>query len=211
MFYSLQGEGRFAGVPSAFIRLAGCPLRCRWCDTKYAWLPSAGQDVSILQITEFVEKTPAKHVVITGGEPMVAEHIAELANSIKDRHITIETAGIVYLPKLNCRLMSISPKLSNSGVDVSVRLNIEALRRLISEYDYQLKFIIDNRDDMAEIKQLIAQLPGVDEQRIMLMPNAAGRREYLEKAPVVADMAIKYGYCFSPRLQALLWDNCSGR
>ena len=73
IFYSLQGEGSLAGVPSIFIRLAGCPLRCTWCDTKYAWDSSAGQEMSCEQILEAVADYPTRYVVLTGGEPMVHE------------------------------------------------------------------------------------------------------------------------------------------
>jgi len=70
ILYSLQAEGGLAGVPSVFVRLAGCPLRCRWCDTKYAWAESAGTEYTAEQVKETVESYPAKHLIITGGEPM---------------------------------------------------------------------------------------------------------------------------------------------
>ncbi|MFM8982025.1 MAG: 7-carboxy-7-deazaguanine synthase QueE, partial [Spartobacteria bacterium] len=72
IFYSVQGEGELTGVPSVFIRTSGCNLRCRWCDTPYAsWNPE-GTEMSIDQILAEVEKHPAAHVVLTGGEPVVA-------------------------------------------------------------------------------------------------------------------------------------------
>src|SRR4030042_292096 len=96
IFYSLQGEGFLAGVPSVFVRLAGCPLRCRWCDTKYAWDERSGKDYSIEEICQKVRKWKSKFVVITGGEPMVNPDLPELVQKIKQlrKHITIETAGI---------------------------------------------------------------------------------------------------------------------
>ena len=116
IFYSLQGEGFFAGVPSVFVRLAGCPLRCRWCDTKYAWNKDSGTEYSIDEIVEAVQKWPCKFVVITGGEPMINSELPQLVRELKanEKHITIETAGIAYMPDMPCDLMSISPKLSNS-------------------------------------------------------------------------------------------------
>ena len=116
IFYSLQGEGFLAGVPSVFIRLAGCPLRCKWCDTKYAWDNTAGENYSIEKILQTVQQWPSKFIVITGGEPMINSDLPKLVQKLKalGKHITIETAGIAYIPDMPCDLMSISPKLSNS-------------------------------------------------------------------------------------------------
>ena len=116
IFYSLQGEGILAGLPGVFVRLAGCPLRCRWCDTKYAWQSTAGTNYSIDKIIQTVGQFQSKFVVITGGEPMINPDLPQLTKQLKaiGKHITIETAGIAFIPNLLCDLMSISPKLSNS-------------------------------------------------------------------------------------------------
>ena len=79
IFYSLQGEGFLAGAPSVFIRLAGCPLRCRWCDTKYAWDQTAGAHYSIAKIEQTIQHWPSKSAVITGGEPMINSDLTLLA------------------------------------------------------------------------------------------------------------------------------------
>ena len=112
IFYSLQGEGFLAGVPSVFVRLAGCPLRCRWCDTKYAWDETAGAEQSIGAIVEAVRQWPCKFIVITGGEPMINPDLPDLVRELKasGKHITIETAGIAFIPDMPCDLMSISPE-----------------------------------------------------------------------------------------------------
>src|SRR5450755_3574389 len=115
IFYSIQGEGILTGVPSVFVRTSGCNLRCAWCDTPYtSWAPE-GDDMTVAAILEAVKQHPARHAVITGGEPMIAPGIVELTEGIQRAglHGTIETAGTVY-HKVACDLMSISPKLANS-------------------------------------------------------------------------------------------------
>src|SRR5829696_7945417 len=95
VFYSIQGEGELTGVPSVFVRTSGCNLRCSWCDTKYASWEPEGDELSVEAIVEKVLSYPARHVVLTGGEPLVAKGIRELAQRLHEAgwHITIETAG----------------------------------------------------------------------------------------------------------------------
>src|SRR4051812_46601268 len=115
IFYSIQGEGKLSGVPSVFVRASGCNLRCTWCDTPYAsWNPE-GEDVAVDEIVRRVNAHLAKHIVVTGGEPMIMPDIAELCDALKrdDHHITIETAATVFKP-VRLDLASLSPKLSNS-------------------------------------------------------------------------------------------------
>lgn len=208
IFYSLQGEGLLAGTPSVFIRLAGCPLRCRWCDTKYAWDQKAGKDYSIDEILTVIRQWPCKFVVITGGEPMISDELPALTEVLKinSKHITIETAGIVFVPDLACNLMSISPKLSNSGRK-GWKSDVAVWNKLISSCNYQLKFVVDTKDDLTEIQQVIAKLHNVDSEKIMLMPQAKNRDEFLAKLPIVADLCRQTRFKFCSRLQVLLWNN----
>jgi 7-carboxy-7-deazaguanine synthase len=221
IFYSLQGEGFLAGVPSVFVRLAGCPLRCRWCDTKYAWDPMAGQEYSVTEIVQAVQQRPCKFVVITGGEPMINAGLPQLEQRLKaaGKHITIETAGVAFIQDLACDLMSISPKLSNStpsdpklaAVHEDSLLDIAILRQLIENYEYQLKFVVDLPADLQEIQKVVKKLRNVDCKKVMLMPQAVTRDELLAKSPMVADMCKRTGFAFSQRLQILLWNNARGR
>jgi len=208
------------GIPSVFVRLAGCPLRCRWCDTKYAWDEKSGTEYSINEVAEIADGADGRFVVITGGEPMTNSQLPELVQKLKasDRHITIETAGIAFMPDLACNLMSISPKLSNSAPDdpklavihEDSRLDIAVLRKLIDNYKYQLKFVVDSQANLAEIQQTIEKLGNVNSEKVMLMPQAATRDELLAKSPMVADMCKHTGFAFCPRLQILLWNNERG-
>jgi 7-carboxy-7-deazaguanine synthase len=220
IFYSLQGEGFLAGVPSVFIRLAGCPLRCRWCDTKYAWEEEAGQDCTIIEIVETVCNYQCGYVVITGGEPMMDLQIRQLATELKalDKHITIETAGIAYIPDLPCDVMSISPKLANSvpedtklaAVHEDSRLDLAVLGELAFHYNCQFKFVIDGENDLSEVQEIIETTGNIDTNRVMLMPQAVTRDEFLRKAPMVADLCKQTGFAFCQRLHILLWDNQKG-
>jgi 7-carboxy-7-deazaguanine synthase len=225
IFYSLQGEGFLAGVPGVFVRLAGCPLRCRWCDTKYTWDKKTGRDYSIIAIVKTIQNRQCKFVIITGGEPMIgsASHRAELIELSKQlkasgKHITIETSGIAFIPDLSCDLMSISPKLSNSTPDdpelakihEKLRLDIAVLQELIDNYEYQLKFVVDSQADLPEIQQTIKEMGNVDLKKVMLMPQAATRDELLARSLVVADMCKHTGFAFCQRLQILLWNNQKG-
>ena len=216
----MQGEGFLAGVPSVFVRLAGCPLRCRWCDTKYAWSKEAGRQYSTEQIVQAVQQWPCRFVVITGGEPMVDPDLPQLVRELKSvgKHITIETAGIAYIPDMPCELMSISPKLSNSVPDEAKlaaihndsKLDLAVLGALIDNYNYQLKFVVDSVNDLAEIQEVLDKIVNVDTEKVMLMPQAATRDEFIAKSPMVADLCKRAAFAFSPRLQVFLWNNERG-
>ena len=220
IFCSLQGEGFLAGLPSVFVRLAGCPLRCRWCDTKYAWDQTAGAHYSVAKIVRTVQQAHSGFVVITGGEPMTDSDLPQLVQELKatGKHITIETAGIAFVPDMPCDLMSISPKLRNStpadatlaAVHEDSRLDIAVLRKLIDEYSYQIKFVVDCEDDLTEINQTLKEIGNADSEKVMLMPQAATRDELLAKSPMVAQMCKRTGFAFCQRLQVLLWNNQKG-
>ncbi len=221
VFYSLQGEGRLAGVPSVFVRLAGCPLRCRWCDTKYAWSPTAGTAYTPEQLRRAVAEYPTAHIVITGGEPLLAPDFKPFLRSFAHRrmHITIETAGLHFEPGLPCDLMSISPKLANStptdpdqaAEHEARRLNTDALQHLIEAYEYQLKFVVDAPADLGEIASVVGRLKGVDPGRIWLMPQADDAASLHERACWLADYCKQTGFALSPRLHVWLWDSRRGK
>lgn len=220
IFYSIQGEGILAGVPSVFIRLAGCPLRCRWCDTKYAQEKTGAKDITLDDIIAAVQKWPTRFVVVTGGEPMVCPDLVPLIRLLHacSKHITIETAGIVFVPNLPCDLMSISPKLANSLPDDptasqmhdKIRFNYSALRKLISHYNYQLKFVVDSPVDIEDIKKTVKQLGQIPTEKVMLMPQAASRKDLIDKFSMVASLCKETGFALSMRLHVMLWNSRKG-
>jgi len=217
IFHSLQGEGSLIGVPSIFIRTSGCNLRCSWCDTPYtSWQPE-GEQHSLDQILEQVAAYPARHAVVTGGEPMIAPEIVPLSQRLKalGLHITIETAGTVFAP-VACDLMSISPKLANSTPTGSwatqherLRFQPDVLRRLIESYDYQLKFVVAQPGDLDEIRRMLDQLPA-DRAKVILMPEGIEPSILRERGAWLAQMATRNGFRFSPRLHIELWGNRRG-
>src|SRR4051794_16777428 len=100
IFYSVQGEGGLVGVPSAFVRTTGCNLHCGWCDSPYtSWHPT-GEALSLDEVVARLTAYPPRHVVVTGGEPLLAPEIEPLCARLREagRHITLETAGTVFKP-----------------------------------------------------------------------------------------------------------------
>jgi 7-carboxy-7-deazaguanine synthase len=213
LYKSIQGEGLLTGMPSVFIRASGCNLRCWFCDTPYAsWQPE-GQDYAVDEIIAEVEEWDVKHVVITGGEPMLFAEMIPLCRELRrrGRDITIETAGTLYLG-VACDLMSISPKLSTSGPDPErhahwarrherQRYQREVLMRLMAEYEYQLKFVVDRVDDVAEVDAMIAELPGVTADRVLLMPQGRTMEEMASRSLWLAELCHERGWQLCPRRQ----------
>ena len=217
LFYSIQGEGSLVGVPSVFIRTSGCNLRCAWCDTPYtSWQPE-GADLTLNQIVDEVKAHQARHVVVTGGEPMIAPEIIALTERLRglDLHITVETAGTVFQP-VACDLMSISPKLANSTPNGRwaaqhdrLRIQPGVLLELMARYPYQLKFVIEKADDLDEVRALIGALRA-DRSRVILMPEGTDRDRLRERAVWLAEICKQEGFRFSPRLHVDLWGHRRG-
>jgi 7-carboxy-7-deazaguanine synthase len=213
LFYSVQGEGSLVGMPSIFIRTSGCNLRCRWCDTPYtSWQPE-GVDLTLDQIMDQVRAHPARHAVVTGGEPMIAPEIVALTGRLREArmHITIETAGTVFQP-VACDLMSISPKLANSTPDdpgwsarhERLRIQREVLKELMARYPYQLKFVIERPRDLDEVRALVDDLKA-ERERVVLMPEGIDRDVLRERGVWLAEICKEEGFRFSPRLHVELW------
>src|ERR1700722_10543374 len=208
IFYSIQGEGMLAGIPSVFVRTSGCNLRCTWCDTPYtSWQPE-GVERDIESIAAEVERYGASHVVVTGGEPMIAPQMEELTDRLK-QHITIETAGTVDA-HVRCDLMSISPKLANStphqredgrwaAQHDRLRYQPEILRRLTQLYPYQLKFVITEPADLQQVNAIVSEI-GASRNRVVLMPEGVDAGILAERGRWLAEIAKQEGFRMTPAL-----------
>jgi 7-carboxy-7-deazaguanine synthase len=218
IFYSIQGEGTLAGVPSVFVRSSGCNLRCTWCDTPYtSWNPE-GEEIAVEEIVRRARAFGASHAVVTGGEPMIAEGVIELTRGL-GMHVTVETAGTVY-KDVKCDLMSISPKLANStphnreggrwaAQHDRLRYQPEVLKRLMGEYAYQLKFVLTAEADFEEIARVIEETRA-DRSRVVLMAEGTDAATLAGRGRWIAEIAKREGFRFSPRLHVDLWGNRRG-
>lgn len=188
-FVSLQGEGLLVGVPSSFVRVSGCNLRCAWCDSpQTSWSPT-GSPQTLDELEAFCAAGP-RHVVLTGGEPLMFANLAVLSQRLRARghHVTIETAGTLLQPGAQADLMSISPKLAHSAPrdrDPAWAERHEARRRRVDviaalmEQPWQLKFVVRTANpealstDLEEIEALLAELAlaPAQRERVLVMPE----------------------------------------
>lgn len=179
---------------------------------------------------------PVEHVVLTGGEPMLWRDLVELTERLHDegRHVTIETAGTIDRP-VQCDLMSISPKLSDSDPveggltwmdqdDEAVppvgrwlqthrcrRLAEDVIRRLTADYTYQLKFVVGAPEQMSEIFMWIERFPTIDPARVLLMPEARTVARHHEVAAWLEPLADESGFHFCPREHVLKFGGERGK
>ncbi len=222
IFYTLQGEGRYAGHPCVFIRTSGCNLRCVWCDTPYtSWEPE-GSTRSVAKISSETEVwRHVNHVVISGGEPMMQKDMAELVDTLKahEHFITIETAGTIFAADVQPQFYSISPKLRNSypGTDYRKEQRIhnsnntyDALAQFVDcGLDYQFKFVVQGEADTDEIVDLVSRFD-VPPERVYLMPEGVNESDLQARSRVIAEICKREGFNFTGRLQIYLWGNTRG-
>jgi 7-carboxy-7-deazaguanine synthase len=224
IFHSLQGEGELTGVPSVFVRTSGCNLRCGWCDTPYAsWAPE-GATLTVPEILAEVRKYPARHVVLTGGEPMIAPEIHELAYQLQElgHHITIETAATVPPRGIACDLASLSPKLAHSAPGERAdevwrrrheerRRQPEVIAQWIAAGDYQLKFVVGSEADIAEIDELLRDTGcAVPPHKILLMPEGVTVEAQRARAGWLGELCKARGHRYAHRLHLELYGNRRG-
>lgn len=224
-FYSLQGEGVLAGVPSVFIRTSGCNLRCTWCDTPYAsWNPEGKQRTVASLVADVQQHSAARHVVLTGGEPMIAKEIRALAAELKKLgyHITVETAATVAPDGIACDLASLSPKLLNSAPDgkahavwrkkhEATRWQPDVVRTWLDAHDYQLKFVVAQPGDIEELEGMLASLRReIPRHKVLLMPEGTSVEQIRQRSGWLDALCKERGYRYAHRLHLELYGNRRG-
>lgn len=217
---TIQGEGKSAGRPVAFLRLAGCNLQCSWCDTPHTWnwigtsfknpAKFAKNDevhkMTIDDVYAAVVATGMKALVISGGEPLLQQ------NNLKDLvwklstegwWIELETNGTIaptifmaeFLDQINC-----SPKLASSQLPKQQRINVKALLTLTSCAKTNFKFVVDSDDDLQEMLCLVRNF-GMKEVRVM--PQCQTKDELQAKEPRLQAIASAHGFIYCTRLSIL--------
>ena len=230
-FDTLQGEGKYLGVPSHFVRTTGCNLRCAWrndddtitkCDTPYtSWAPERGETISLANTIERLKKTNIEHVVITGGEPTLMSDLADVTNAFIDNGnvVTVETNGTIYVPGMERAFISLSPKLAGSyaqeedSVEAKLHRNnnhyLEECRRWMASNDYQFKFVANSEEDIAEVK-LLKRAMKIPANRIWLMPQGITPEQLAHNQQLLFDTCLEEGFNFSPRMHIDLFGNRRG-
>ncbi len=226
IFYSIQGEGLYLGHPSIFVRTSGCNLRCAWCDTPYtSWDPERNE----MEVGEVMDKicilspksfTP--HVVITGGEPYMQKELPELIHCLKEQGypVTVETNGTIFR-ETEADFLSISPKLSNSTpsdsrwkkIHEEKRIQYGPLVELIQSARYQLKFVIENKNDLEEVDRIVHRIRehvDICNENIVLMPQGREVSEIREKYLLLVEKCLNKGYRLTPRLHVDIWGDQRG-
>lgn len=220
---TIQGEGLSLGRPAVFVRLAGCPLSCCWCDTPFSWdwmRFERSAEVTAMtsqavwdQTRALASGTGASTLVLTGGEP--ASQSAGLLPVVESARaagwwVEMETSGAVFPGPLTTLLdlITVSPKTSSSEVPRAQRLRPDVLAVLAQAPNTVWKFVIDSEADFDEVDNLVAQYRL---EPVLVMAQAATRSSSLERTAWLVPHAIARGYRVTPRLHTLLWDDERGR
>jgi 7-carboxy-7-deazaguanine synthase len=205
-FRSLQGEGPSAGTPAVFLRLQGCDVGCRWCDTRYSWPAAGGATVEEEALWERVRALgPAPLLVVTGGEPLQhagIERLLERAVAEWPR-VEVETSGIGPPPFRHERLAyNVSPKLPSATERWRETWSHAALWR--AEPRATFKIVVGDPPDEADACRWIAEheLPA---ERVMLMPEGLTDEAVRRHAATLAALCTSHGWRLSPRLHVWIW------
>ena len=205
IFFSLQGETRFVGLPTIFIRLTGCPLRCGYCDTAYAF--SGGENKTIDDILKSIEKYNTKYVTVTGGEPLAQKECIDLLTTLCDRGYTVslETSGAMDVALVDTRVVKI--------MDIKTPGSLEVLKNNFNNIQYllphdEVKFVITNRDDYEWSKKIIAQFV-LDQKCNLLFSPSYQQLSYADLSDWILADALPVR--FQVQLHKVIWGDVAGK
>lgn len=224
-FSSIQGEGPSAGQRAIFLRLTGCRLNCFWCDTTEVW--KKGDDYTFDQLNYLFETQgyyerlrQGTRLVITGGDPLIQQEelaaffhyiFVELEYKPNGWMFEVETEGVIMPHPAFAHYIghwNVSPKLANSGMPLTRRFKPLVLAWHLV-YNSFFKFPVLAEKDMDEVDSIVRQVE-IPQNKVFLMPICSTRKELGERSKKVVEWALQRGYNFSPRLQLLVWDQCTG-
>ena len=220
IFASIQGEGVSAGLPSTFIRLAVCNLRCAWCDTAYTWdwdrydRAEQTMPLNIAGAVAAITALPPRNIVITGGEPLIQRRQLErLVQELKvrDYRVEVETNGTVSPDELSELVdqFNVSPKLAHSGNEGLIRIDPPVLREFAARGNANFKFVVRDEADLTEVEDLRRRFT-IPPDRVVLMPEGRTAAELTSRSSWLAEACTQRGYRFSTRLHILIWGDKRG-
>lgn len=204
IFYSLQGETRTVGLPTVFVRLTGCPLRCQYCDTTYAF--TGGERIEINQILQQVASYEPQYVTVTGGEPLAQKNCLILLKSLCDAGyiVSLETSGAISLEGIDPRV-DIVMDLKTPG-SAEVEKNLYSNLALLKSTD-QLKFVICNETDYQWSKQQLAEHDLVNRFEVLFSPvHGLAMATSLAEWIIRDNLAVR----FQLQLHKFLWNDEPG-
>lgn len=205
IFYSLQGEASRAGLPTVFVRLTGCPLRCTWCDTTYSF--TGGEPASIESVLAEVARYPARQVCVTGGEPLAQKDCLALLTALCDAgyDVSLETSGALDISGVDPRASRI--------MDIKAPDSGEAARNLWENLPFlnardEIKIVIASRGDYEWARDVLRER-GLDRLCPVLFSPAQG----LIEARSLADWILEDGLSvrFQLQMHKILWGNMQGK
>jgi 7-carboxy-7-deazaguanine synthase len=205
IFYSLQGESNTVGLPTVFIRLTGCPLRCLYCDTAYAF--TGGKKITLATILKEVQHYKTRYITLTGGEPLSQSNVLLLMKQLADQNyqVALETSGAIDISNVDSRVIKVMDLKTPSSGECSKNLyqNIQYL----TPQD-QIKFVIGNEEDYEWSKKIILEYDLTDQCQV-LFSNVA------EKMPPtqLADKILRDQLTvrFQIQLHKYLWADVQGK
>ena len=221
IFKSIQGEGPNFGKPAIFLRTAQCNLKCTWCDTKYTWdwknydFQKEVKEMTIDEVKDAILDLEIKHLVITGGEPLLQQDdLADLLSFLKpDFYVEVETNCTILPNKMLTDLIdqwNVSPKTKNSGNPLEPCENNECYYFFANQENCFFKYVVENESDIPEIKKFVTKY-NIPENRVQLMTQASTKEEISMKEKSISELAKLHNFSFSPRLHVAMWGSQRGK